>query len=210
VKSLLNLLFPPRCRLCSERTDYLFCTVCCELMALPDPTLRCGHCFVALESDVRLCMRCTHQPILSAPRAFLFEESPLIAQLLSLLQRQDEAVFQSIIAMLLLFWSRLAWPAPHFVISIPSAGQTTSVQSLAFEFSRILSCPLSNELQLHWTAPFQWRMIRTMHHSLINKDVLLFDLGHDVSWLRRALHQMHEAQPRSIHILSVFECSHIR
>jgi predicted amidophosphoribosyltransferase len=91
VKSLLNLLFPPRCRLCSERTDYLFCTVCCELMALPDPTLRCGHCFVALESDVRLCMRCTHQPILSAPRAFLFEESPLIAQLLSLLQRQDEA-----------------------------------------------------------------------------------------------------------------------
>ena len=210
MRSLLNVLFPPRCRVCGEDTESILCSFCIDLLAPPDPVAHCRHCFVPIQLETAICPRCLLNPMLSAPKAFLFEASSLADQLYSTVVREhEEALLQTITSLAVILWSRLDWPSPHLIVPIPSKERGKVVQNLALEFSILLSCPLSHEFSLRWRAPFQWRLTRKREGLLREKNILFFDLASDTKRLGNALQELRSAQPKSIHILSVFESLHI-
>ncbi len=119
IKAWLDCMFPPFCEVCKEpcRTR-LLCPNCWELCAPIDPKERCRHCFAEVEQE-GICQRCRSDPILSIPRASVFETSPSTRRLCREAKEKPEAIA----AFALFQWERLNWPMPDVVVPLPGALQ---------------------------------------------------------------------------------------
>lgn len=122
-----DILFPPLCVICKEKRDTkIFCPLCWELCAFPDPAGRCPHCFV--ESD-GLCRKCIKNPRLKFTQGFVFEETPPAFHL----ARQDS---ETVVAFMLAAWAKLNWEMPDLVL--PMLGS----KEVAFLFAEKIERPL--------------------------------------------------------------------
>ena len=197
---LLDLFYPPLCRLCSERTRHLFCTSCQDLLAPIHPLTRCRHCFRTSEEGI--CPKCTHSPELSAPRAFLFEPTPAAFRLKSF---KDETLIPIVVSLLIVQFSHLGWETPDRIAAVLPPHRVPYFQKIVDEFAKALGQEAKRELKLVWSAPFQREFVRKSEDLLEEQNLLLVDLGSDVEWLRSALSVLSPAFPKNIKILSLFE-----
>ena len=203
-RSVLDFFFPPLCRLCQANAEKLLCTDCADLLSLPDIAVRCRHCFAALEGPFGLCRRCAHRPIISAPRAYLFEPTHVARRLQEALNH-DEALQQTIASLLIIQWSRLNWPQPDRIASIWPISDSGALRNIAEEFARRLDRKIVDEFRLGWAEPFRWKLERRQEDLLESQNILLIDLSSSADWMRCAVNELWPAFPKQIHILSVFE-----
>jgi len=202
----LDVLFPPSCALCEERTPNLLCADCQEWLAPPDPALRCRHCFVEDDCGLNLCGQCVRAPLVRAPRAFLFEASGhASAWKARLLRDGSDSLTQLAASLFLLQWSRLQWPHPDRLAFLPYPGNTGILRAIAQETATLLNLPLTMEFAMQWTGVFQWRLRRKQDDLLENKSVLLLDFDSDIEWQKKALGELWPAYPLEVRILSLFE-----
>ena len=112
VQSWLQVIFPPLCQSCKAPAQGpLFCSLCWEQCAPPDPKERCPHCF---EEGGGLCSGCVKKPLLPFSTAWVFEE----ADPPRILSRQRPDTLSSFAQMQ---WAQLNWPRPDVLIPMPEA-----------------------------------------------------------------------------------------
>ena len=203
--AIIDLFFPPLCHLCGSQSRQLLCSECFDLLVLTDISSRCRHCFAALESPSGLCRQCARAPILSSPRAYLFEPSQMAKRLQSILVREEEDPLRCATASLLVvLWSRLNWPLPDRIIPVRTMQDNRALLDIGRELAHMLDRPLMDEFSLRWVSPFQWRVQRNSEDLLENQSILLLDLSSSSDNLRDALNELWPAFPGKIYILSVF------
>lgn len=203
IQGILNFFYPTLCLICSEKSNAFLCPCCFDLLAPPNPDFRCRHCF--RESAARICTRCLRKPFLSAPRAVLFQNSPLALKIAPLVYQGDEVFMKTMFSFCMVLWSRLNWPTPYCIIPLPSLRFKSVVSDLAREFASLLSVPFNDFLELRWEGLFRWKLTSAQDCFLENRDLLLIDFGSDLAWQRAALREIQRSFPRSIHIFSIFE-----
>ena len=175
------------------------------MLSPPDPTFRCRHCFGDVECD-RLCRQCIKAPLLDAPKAFLFETSPVSSAWRARLLQEGDGALRQIAASLFIFqWERLQWPVPDRIAIVPNPGLTKPLLAMAQEVAEMLGKTVKKELKLQWDGPFQWRLKRCDRDLLENQSLLLIDFGSETAWLKKALGELWQACPSQIHIVSFFE-----
>lgn len=202
---MLDVLFPPICSLCRGRGKNLLCFDCQEWLAPPDPSTRCRHCFAEMESSSRLCRQCAKSPILQAPSAVLFEQSPVASAWRALLLQEGEGELARIAASLLVLqWGRLEWPLPDRIALIPAKGKTRMLQAIAEEAAAMVEKPLIREFGLEWVSAFEWRLKRKCEDLLEEESLLLIDFDSGTERLATALSELWPAYPKEVHILSLF------
>lgn len=210
VSSWLDLLFPPICALCKVREKNLLCSDCQEWLAPPDPAVRCGHCFVEMGSSAPLCQQCVKSPALQAPRANLFDPSPVASAWKSLLLQEEDSEFARIAASLLILqWGRLNWPLPDRIAIVPAKGKTRQLRSIAGIAAALLDRSLSSEFGLEWIGFFEWRIKRVKDDLLEGKSLLLIDFEGESQWLSQALSELWPAYPKEVYIISLFSGGNI-
>lgn len=203
--SWLDLLFPPICALCREREKNLLCSDCQEWLSPPDPAHRCKHCFREMECNASLCRQCVEMPKLRAPRAFLFDRSPVASAWKTLLlQEGDGALAELVASLLVLQWSKLGWPLPDRIVPVPACGKTGQLRSIAESAAAMMGQTLSREFSLRWVAPFEWRLERVKDDLLEEQSLLLIDFEGESKWLSEALSELWPAYPKEVYILSLF------
>lgn len=201
----LDLLFPPICAICRERERNLLCTDCQEWLAPPDPSIRCKHCFAEMESAAPLCNQCVRSPLLGAPRAVLFDPSPVAGAWKSLLLQEDDGAFAEIAASLLVLqWGRLGWPIPDRIAIVPAKGKTRSLRFIGESAAAMLGKHLSSEFGLRWVGLLEWRIRRVKDDLLENESLLLIDFDGSRQTLAQALSTLWPAYPKEVRILSLF------
>lgn len=199
-KTLLDLFFPPLCLCCKEPlAEKWFCLACWQLLALPDPSQRCRHCFTLAEGP--LCSTCRKQPLLCFPRIFLFEFS-LPA---TILWRSRKEIEEALSAMALIFWHRFAYHRPDEIIPLPDEKGEKTVFHLAKRFARLLDAPYSPRLKRNYARFLKPALTLSDCSSLEGKSVLLFDGGSSHSWREKACAALSEGFPKKVLIFSLFE-----
>jgi predicted amidophosphoribosyltransferase len=203
--AVIDLFFPPLCRLCAEPAKTLLCSECFDLLALTDIDSRCRHCFAPLESPSGLCRQCARSPRLSAPRAYLFEPSAPARRLQSIMTRdEEEPLRRAVASLLIVLWSRLNWPLFDRICLVRPMRHRRALQDIGEELSRMLDRPLTDEFSRSWVSPFTWRLKRRGEDLLENQSILLVDLASSPDDLRQALNELWPALAGKIYILSVF------
>jgi hypothetical protein len=201
-ESLADIFYPPACRLCDTFCRSLLCDHCQELLALPDVIARCQHCFAWLDAPTRLCRQCVQSPLISAPRACLFEPVHAAQRLRIELARDSDHSLQKMVASLLvLLWGRLDWPLPDRIMPLTRG---RAMREIAEEFACMMHRPLSWEFRYEWIAPFQWRPRRHREGMLHEQTVLLLDPESALGDLRIAVRELKMAFVEKVYILSVF------
>jgi predicted amidophosphoribosyltransferase len=204
---LLDLFYPPLCRLCRSPTHRILCPICIDQLSLPDIVSRCRHCFAPLDSQVQLCPICVRAPRLSAPSAYLFEQAQVAWRLQSVLaQGNEEALRRTAASLLIVLWHRLNWPMPDRILIVRPPQHRRALMEVAEEFARMMDRPLVDEFCFRWQAPFQWQLERCKDDLLENQTLLLIDWGGPHENLRQALRLLRCAFARSVHVLSIFKC----
>src|SRR3990167_2130986 len=127
-----NLVFPPFCAICKEKCEAkLFCPTCWALCASPDPLEKCAHCFEDAEG---LCRRCKRNPILTFPRAYVFES---VSPALHLAEKRADLLAAFAICQ----WARLDWLLPDVVIAMPG------MQKVAIDFAKRILRPFAHMIR---------------------------------------------------------------
>ena len=198
--ALLDLFYPPLCRLCQGPTRQLFCLSCQDLLTPIDPLTRCRHCF--RETEQKICRICQHEALLSAKRAFVFEANPAALRLQAL---QDEALIATIVSLSILQFSHLDWELPDRIAALPPPWTAGHFAQIVEEFARAFGKEAVKEFKLVWTAPFRRSLARHRDDLLEGQTILLLDFGSDLEWLRMAIRELAPAFPKEIRILSLFE-----
>lgn len=180
----LDFLFPPFCLACQERssTKYL-CPDCWQLSELPDPALRCRHCFEELYSNGDLCSQCRKNPILSAVRAAVFDPNAP-ARFLGLEPPEGLASFA------IYQWIQLEWPLPDAVIPMPDS------VSIAKVFADTIQCPFIRALK----GNCEYRVDCLEEEGIL----LLIDRGNPIEKIQKAIISLSESFPKRIYLLTLF------
>lgn len=203
--SWLDFLFPPICALCKALDRNLLCADCQEWLSPPDPMVRCTHCFVEMEWSASLCSQCAHAPELRAPRAFVFDESPVENGWKTVLLQEDDGALSELAASLLVLqWGRLGWPFPDRIAVVPAWGRTRQLRSIAENGAAMLGKPAIREFGLKWVSLFEWRLQRIRDDPLEEEILLLIDFDGESKWLAQALSELWPANPKEVYILSLF------
>jgi predicted amidophosphoribosyltransferase len=185
INFLLDLVFPPLCLSCRERclTKFL-CPDCWQLCELPDPAMRCRHCFEELDRRGDLCQQCRKQKLLPIVRARVFDpESPA-----SFLGKER---VDALAGFALYQWVQLEWPLPHAVIPMPDTHST----NIARAFSEILDIPFIKALHLDCT----YKEERLEE----DQELLLFDVDNSLERLEKGAFALAESFPKQIYLLSL-------
>lgn len=173
-----DLLFPPLCVICKERSKTkLFCPACWELCTFPDPVDRCPHCYSHSEG---LCRRCVNKPIFSFTHAFIFEETDPAFHL----ARIDS---ETVAAFAIYAFIQLDWPIPDIVIPTPES------REIALKFAEMLERPLGK------IDP------ETIEEGKI---LLIFNKNQSIEDLQKVLRKLSLASPKRGFIISIFEPRH--
>jgi predicted amidophosphoribosyltransferase len=154
VKSICHVLFPPLCLTCGENLKpgfCLFCESCVQALDLLEAEGRCARCFCEKEEHAS-CTTCRNLPLKLRQQAVCFEESPVSAQLLSLV-RHGIAVSAAASYITVQLY-KLHWPLPDLIVPTPGDwfdGENgwNSRKALSKELSRILHRPYANCIHLH-------------------------------------------------------------
>ena len=195
---LLDLVFPRICLCCREGTaDKMFCTVCWELLALPDPAERCRHCFTLAEEEV--CKTCCKVPALCFPRVYVFDES-LPAWIL---QRKISEAAEALAGFALVFWHRLEWDLPDLIVPVPDQNGSKAIFQIANIFSKLIERPCRKVLHRTYSA-FLRPDLALKAKEKEEQKILLFDLASDVPWLKKASAQIAETFPNRVRVFSLF------
>lgn len=184
IRSWLNLIFPPLCLACKERSATQFlCPACWHLCALPDPVGRCRHCFEELDQRGNLCTTCRKEPHLSAVRAYVFDpESPAF--------RLGSEAIEAMAGFAYLQWVELEWPHPDAVIPMPGD------EAIAQQLAEWIEAPCIKALGMGC----EYR------EDLLEEEgeLLLFDRSNPSPLLEKATLALAEAFPERVRLLSLF------
>ncbi|HSX37249.1 MAG TPA: hypothetical protein VLE95_00275 [Chlamydiales bacterium] len=184
----LDVIFPPICKSCKEPCNTrLFCLPCWEECALPDPALRCRHCFEEEEDEI--CPQCRNKPQLAFPSAFVFETS---SPALYLCQAAIEECPEVLASFAFVQWERLGWPIPDVVIPCPGS------LLVAKPFACLLNRPCFNVLR-------SWNGNWSCDTSVLNEDrcFLLFSMENSMDDLASGIDALIQAFPKKIFVLTL-------
>ena len=192
-KSLVDLIFPPLCLYCNEPTDLKYlCERCWTQSPVVDLENRCRHCFDDCEDGV-LCSRCSHKPLLPFERAFVFDRSSPIAQILS------EEMSEAAAGFAFYQWAKLGWDEPDLIAAI-SPGKN----EVAKQFSKLMNKPCPDLFRtIAW--PLGSQRLEIYDHFLEeDSTILFFDEGFTTKQLQMAGASLSHAFPKKVYCLSLF------
>lgn len=207
---LLDYLYPPYCLACHARfgpDTHYFCAACLLDLDPPPPALRCRHCFHMHERAPNPCSRCAHHPLLTAPRAWVFDESPASHALKAQLHRNAH-LYEAVAGLARLQLERLHWDDSDLVIPLPDplhARFRTAHRALASHIAQLLNAPYRRWLCRRSTRPFVWRLFLHPEALLEGRRVLLLDVASQPRWIAKALGHLQCGHPRDIRVLALFE-----
>lgn len=177
-----EVIFPPFCMHCKERSNLkFFCFDCWQLCSAPDPTEKCPHCFGNSEG---LCLVCRKNPDLPFPQAHVFED----VDPCWLLARQEG---DTVAAFAMLSWIGLKWEVPDVVIAIQE-------NEWAFPFSEMLGKPL-----MHLSRDFRgnYRGVEAIH---ADQTLLLVGDRPSLQECKQMISALSSAFPKRGYLLSLF------
>jgi hypothetical protein len=193
MNSLLNVLFPPLCTICGEKTNLKYlCKNCWEESSLIDLETRCRHCFRECQ-DRRLCITCSRNPTFPFERAGVFEtDSPLRSLL-------HEDKVHAAAAFAYYQWQKLEWDEPDLIASIPPDRPT-----VAHAFAEICQkpCPKLFSRTGLTSRTEEWKLKSHLFDE--STTLLLFDSGCNWQQLRMISRELISAFPKKVYCLSLF------
>jgi hypothetical protein len=190
---LIDLVFPPFCVECSERTNLKYlCKDCWELSSILDLEGRCRHCFEEFEGDT-LCPQCRKDPKFPFERAAVFDQLAPIKRALS----ADTAMVAASFAYYQ--WLRLDWVDPDLIIPIPSSNF-----GVAKRFADLCNLPCPNLFKrIAWPLGTEkWVVSERLIEE--NATILLIDEGCSTKQLLMAAKALSTAFPKKVYLISLY------
>lgn len=220
-RKLVELIYPPLCLCCQQRTNHLrhlFCQLCLEHLALLDQEHRCARCFAEIE-HTGTCRTCLAQHIPYKRHAAACENFGPPYALLNHLQRGEAALAKTIASLMVMQHNRLDWPVPDWIIPCPThlfpslylEGKLTS--QVASEIGQIFERPIYAALKktidysYFQTLDSQHRLTRfspLLHKKvdLSDRTILLVSLNSEPVERKLACEQLQGFFPNEIYSLS--------
>ncbi len=216
-KKLLEIIYPPLCLCCQQRTEqllHLFCKTCLEHLTLLDPEHRCARCFACIESS-GMCRICTTQHAPFKRHAAACEDFGPPRALLTHLQRGEHMLAKTIASLMVMQHNALDWPLPDWIISCPTHlfpvlyPQGKLTHQTASEMGRIFDRPLCSALKKMINYSYfrnldpkqePTRFSSTAHQQadLADKTLLLISLAANREEIVQACEQLQGFFPKEI------------
>jgi ComF family protein len=223
-KALVDLVYPPLCLHCEEKTGGLLCATCSELLTLLSSEGRCRGCFTLLEEKNK-CPQCDQKVACFKRAAALdyFGPAATLVQRLKFANRPHLA--KDLAAFMVVQLFRLGWPTPDLLIPVPQPFTRFLVRGynqselLAKEMGQLLNREVKNLLKRRSgdfpqmgqersqreklsQAAFFWKK-KNSCEQVVGKTVLLID---DVmttgTTLRQTASLLQEAGPAALYALA--------
>jgi len=225
-QKLIEVVYPPLCLCCQQRTNHLrclFCQSCLEHLTLLDQEHRCTRCFVQIE-HTGMCRNCfSYHPSFKRHAAACENYGPPLA-LLTHLQRGEAALAKTIASLMVMQHNKLDWPIPDWIISCPThlfpsfhlQGKLT--RQVALETAKIFGRPYCNALKksidyAYFGAldskqkPTRFSAALYKREDLSDKAILLVSLNSDQEERKQACEQLQGFFPKEIYSLSFLSSS---
>jgi predicted amidophosphoribosyltransferase len=180
VPSLSELIFPPLCWHCQEKSDtkeQLFCAACRPFFELIPPQERCPYCFCEEEAGVS-CATCRQSGVLLRMAAALPAIGPVKTLVREVKYGRTPFLIKSGAAFMLLQFFHLAWPQPDWLIPVPKRlwfKSKNHATLLAEELAKALGAPLLKCVGRHLIQQNENPYFFKSGHSLADQTLLIVD-----------------------------------
>lgn len=204
IKPLLQLIYPPLCLHCQDKTESLralFCPRCLEYLTLIDISSKSSSSCSGEQWHQATC-----EPF--GPALSLFKHS----------QRRSPACIKAIASLMVMRWVALDWTLPDIIVPLPthlwpffSKSRDVTLQ-IAQECVRMIGAPVLTLLkkQINWNyfkdpqEEHPSSLIRS-GQGIADHKILLISLTMDPSTLKEASALLLEGFPSQIHSLSFLD-----
>ncbi len=220
-KKLIEIIYPPLCLCCKERTEHLshlFCTACLEHLTLLDPEHRCRCCFASTEGT-GVCRSCITQHAPFKRHAAACENFGPPCALLAHLERGEYMLAKTIGSLMVMQHIQLDWPLPDWIVPCPThlfpgfCAQGKFTRCVASEIAKIFERPLCSVLKkmINYSyfgnldsklEPTQFSSVPHKKADLADKTLLLISLSAKKEEVAQACEQLQGFFPKEISSIS--------